>query len=363
MSDLIHQFFGDAKKLRLSAAEKQAIWSTMPLTSLEKAEAFAKIARHMQRNPMPIDPTPTLSRFWHFHKLAASVMIAVLIITTGGGTAAYAAEGTVPGDTLYTVKVGVTEPLIDMALSFAPERRAEWERRRIKRRLKEAEHLSAREALTQEKREFIEQHVKERMEKLEEHLEEIPEELQSVIHERVDDVMKRHEEFLERIESGEIVRPEVKEFKKQMHDMRNRAHEKWGIQPPSLPPPPLLTEDQEEAVEHKEHDFLRPPRPRDGSVAPVRASSASVIQPPLSPQKPMHMLIEEENPTKNVRIHPPKELELPLEGWLSGRKRTTRNRVDPQGSRGFESPSLRHPAPSAKADYAEIGGSKPLFKR
>ena len=31
-----------------------------------------------------------------------------------------------------------------------------------------------------------------------------------------------------------------------------------------------------------------------------------------------------------------------MEGWLSGRKRTTRNRVDPKGSRGFESPSLRH---------------------
>lgn len=292
MSDFIDQFFGDAKRLRLSAVEKKAIWSTMPLSSLEKAEVFQRISKHMQRNPIPLDPTPSLSYFWHFHKLAASFMIALLILTAGSGTVAYAAEGTVPGDTLYTVKVGVTEPLIDMALSFDPERQAEWERRRIKRRLKEAEHLSVLEELKPEHIELLEQHVERRMERLEEHLEEVPEELQSLIQERVDDVMRRHEEFLEHVESGDIIKPEVHEFKRQMHDMRNRAQEKWGMQ---LPPPPPL-----------------------------------------------------QNPTENVQIHPPKELELPLEGWLSGRKRTTRNRVDEQSSRGFESPSLRQPMPSGR---------------
>ena len=47
--------------------------------------------------------------------------LAALLIVLGGTQASLAAEGALPGDVLYPIKVAVNEPLA-LTLSFAPER-------------------------------------------------------------------------------------------------------------------------------------------------------------------------------------------------------------------------------------------------
>ncbi len=285
MDKLTKQFFGDAKHMRLSSKEKALLWQGIStfasakqinLSSLEKADGFDAIASHMRKNPMAQASSGSLFTWIHFHKLTASILIALIIVGTGGGGVAYASQAAVPGDALYTVKVDITEPLIDAALSFDPERRAEWERRRLKRRLKEAEHLSTHKSFTPDHREHLQRRIENRMQVLQEHLDSVPEDQREIIKSRVDDVMMRHQKFLEKVEKGNVSPKEVRAFKEHVGGVRNRAHEKWNRKPPN-------------------HRIQKgPPAGR-----------------------------------------------LPVEGWLSGRKRLPRKRVGSQGSRGFESRSLR----------------------
>lgn len=68
--------------------------------------------------------------------------LAALLIVLGGTQASLAAEGALPGDVLYPIKVAVNEPLA-LGLSFVPERKAELAAEFAGRRLDEAAKLSA----------------------------------------------------------------------------------------------------------------------------------------------------------------------------------------------------------------------------
>lgn len=68
--------------------------------------------------------------------------LAALLLVLGGTQASLAAEGALPGDILYPIKVAVNEPLA-LTLSFAPERKAELAAEFAARRLDEAARLSA----------------------------------------------------------------------------------------------------------------------------------------------------------------------------------------------------------------------------
>ncbi|MDP6562041.1 MAG: DUF5667 domain-containing protein, partial [Candidatus Peribacteraceae bacterium] len=258
MDKFTKQFFGDAKRLQLSSKEKALLWQGIStfasakqinLSSLEKADSFSAIASHMNSNPIIVPGYSSVFNWFIFHKLVASMMVALLIFSVGGGSVAYASQTAVPGDTLYTVKVDITEPLIDVALSFAPERRAEWERRRLKRRLKEAEYLSSSEVFTQDRRVHLEERIEHRMEKLQEHLDRVPEEHRELIQTRVDDVMKRHQEFLERVQDGTLRPEEVRAFREHVGSIRNRAHEQWGRKPGTRKPGPSPLFDRDEIPE------------------------------------------------------------------------------------------------------------------
>lgn len=79
-----------------------------------------------------------------FRPLFAAVLVAVLL---GGGTS-FAAEGALPGDALYAVKVGVTEP-IRAILAASPESKALWDVTRAERRLEELAALETRSSSTE----------------------------------------------------------------------------------------------------------------------------------------------------------------------------------------------------------------------
>lgn len=99
--------------------------------------------------------------------------IALLIALFLGGGAAYAAEGTLPGDTLYPVKVHINEEVRGW-VSLSDSTRAEWETRRAERRLEEAEELAAEARFDADTRAIIEtnfeehaRRVRERVQKFE----------------------------------------------------------------------------------------------------------------------------------------------------------------------------------------------------
>jgi hypothetical protein len=74
-------------------------------------------------------------------------IVLVLALLFGGGGTALAAQNALPGDTLYPVKVGITEK-IEGAFAVSDEARASFETSLADRRLAEAEALAARGTLS-----------------------------------------------------------------------------------------------------------------------------------------------------------------------------------------------------------------------
>lgn len=84
--------------------------------------------------------------FASLRRAGALSLVAVLLMGSG---AAYAAEGALPGDFLYPVKVNVTEP-IRGRFARSARARAEWKSMLAQRRLEESETLAAEGRLTDE---------------------------------------------------------------------------------------------------------------------------------------------------------------------------------------------------------------------
>lgn len=326
MDKLTKQFFGDAKRMQLSSQEKALLWQGIStfasakqinLSALEKADTFNAIAKHMQKNPMQAPEHSAVFNWFAFHKMIASTMIAVLIIGVGGGSVAYAAQAALPGEALYSVKVDITEPLIDAALTFDPERRAEWERRRLKRRLKEVEHLSNNERFTADHRTRLQERVEHRMEMLQEHLDDMPEDQRTIIQDRVDDVIERHQKFLDAVESGIASPEEVRAFKEHVGGVRNKAQEQWRRRPGgNRPVPPNGVREQREMRlppdrEHIPNEILRlpddqtPPKKEERLMPPRNRSSQPKKEENLIPQR------DRQPPQKEERLMPPSDRQPP----------------------------------------------------
>lgn len=111
------------ERLRLSAEEKAAHRTTL--------------LRHMRGACVPV-PSP-YGRF----SLGARYALAVLaFIMLGAGGTAFAAEGALPGDLLYPVKLGVVEP-VQLALAVTPDAKADVETSLVSERLDEIAQVTA----------------------------------------------------------------------------------------------------------------------------------------------------------------------------------------------------------------------------
>jgi hypothetical protein len=110
----------------LSALERERM-----RTLLSEYAAFKPV-----RPPAHASPLRTL----RMHPVFAGAFALLLLITSGGG-AAYAAEGSLPGDLLYPVKVDVTEPVVT-ALTPRGKAQITWRLAIARRRLAEAHALA-----------------------------------------------------------------------------------------------------------------------------------------------------------------------------------------------------------------------------
>jgi hypothetical protein len=119
------------------------------LSASEREKMRYVLTEYMAFKPMPI-PEPvsranTFSNMWKAYlarPLAFSLLALVLVGVSFDGLA-YAAEGTLPGDLLYPVKVNVVEPLQGALISTAPGAQIQWHMTLAERRLTEASALAS----------------------------------------------------------------------------------------------------------------------------------------------------------------------------------------------------------------------------
>ncbi|OHB10938.1 MAG: hypothetical protein A3G05_02255 [Candidatus Zambryskibacteria bacterium RIFCSPLOWO2_12_FULL_45_14] len=121
----------ELKNIRLTEAEKTRILERVFSTPIESP--------YMKRTPV-----------------FAFVYSLILIISISGIT--YASDFSLPGDTLYPIKVSVVEPFLDVVNSSA-EDKIVWETEKVERRIVEAEKLADIDELDDERTAELERKI------------------------------------------------------------------------------------------------------------------------------------------------------------------------------------------------------------
>ena len=142
MKTPIEQFIDSAHEIRLTSEASRRIRE--------------KLIVHMRANPVATKPIQSpyhsfftiLSSLTSTLRMPAMALALILVVTIGGATA-FAAAGTLPGDTLYPVKVNVIEPVQGL-FSLSREEKAEWQVSLAETRVEEVVRLADKEQLTSE---------------------------------------------------------------------------------------------------------------------------------------------------------------------------------------------------------------------
>ncbi len=141
----------------IAAKIKAATEIRMDEAARERTRAL--LSEYVKMRPIRLAepaPTPTpvyggVLTFFMRHSMPVTVM--ALVLTISGSTAA-AAESALPGETLYPIKIHVTEE-VRATLALSPKAKADWEMSRAERRLEEAVILSLIGELNDDAREEI----------------------------------------------------------------------------------------------------------------------------------------------------------------------------------------------------------------
>lgn len=139
MNKFFSQLHTDAEKIRL--------------TDAERAQMRGRLLATMDAHAAPaVSPYFSLLSFVS----ARAFVPALALLLVVGSATAYAAEGSLPGDILYPVKVGISEP-VRGALAVSDESKAAVHAEFAERRLIEAETLAAKGVLTVEAKQQLEE--------------------------------------------------------------------------------------------------------------------------------------------------------------------------------------------------------------
>ncbi len=170
----------------------------LQMTDYEKAIGKASLLRFMRANPLNEQGFAFVH--WLLKPMTAVISSLSALLLVGGGMA-YAAEGSMPGDLLYPVKVHITEPVIS-GLSLTSARRAQWNVRTIERRLEEADALS-KEPDPNEQRAILRSQMEENVASLGEHLRDLSAEDKKTVRKNFLSELSQHREsLLQMQESG-----------------------------------------------------------------------------------------------------------------------------------------------------------------
>ena len=146
-------------KLSMAPHEKNAMREDLKLFMSEHP-ARLRAARGQAHAPLLVRAFARLeSAFVHvrFTHMQPTLAALVLVLCVGVGTS-YAAEGALPGDPLYGIKININES-VHGALAISNTAKAQWNAARAARRLEEAESLAAVGKLTSDVSSEIKTHL------------------------------------------------------------------------------------------------------------------------------------------------------------------------------------------------------------
>lgn len=157
------------KKIKLTEyIRKSAV--QVSLSDSERERMKRVLLEYVAMKPMrnaPLDRRAPLSymllSLYAFSRKSVAGLL-VFAILFSGASVSFAAEGALPGDALYPLKVDVNEPLV-AALSVSPESKALWNAERAERRLEEAAKLASDDRLSDEVKEELEMRFEEHAER------------------------------------------------------------------------------------------------------------------------------------------------------------------------------------------------------
>lgn len=154
--------------------------------------------------------------------------IATLLILLSGSGTAFAAENTIPGDSLYPIKIHINEPVRE-ALAVSSEAKANWNAEVAERRLDEASKLAVQGKLSAElgtklETKFVEQtqKIKDRIAKLQEAGKD---DSASELSTRLQSALQIHSEILDTLNSAtdtprQEIKPLLKQLKEEVESMK-----------------------------------------------------------------------------------------------------------------------------------------------
>lgn len=138
MQNTLKQFEKNAHKVRLTADEKSAMrGELLRYIEMHPAKSTPNTNRGFSKARQSI-PSPFSIGSLRSRKTLPVFAIAALLM---GGSTSFAAEGSLPGDILYPVKIHVNEAFRG-AVAVSPKAKADWEVRLVERRLEEIEKLA-----------------------------------------------------------------------------------------------------------------------------------------------------------------------------------------------------------------------------
>ncbi|KKW42829.1 MAG: hypothetical protein UY92_C0003G0035 [Candidatus Magasanikbacteria bacterium GW2011_GWA2_56_11] len=175
------------------------------LSEGERAHMRQALREYMAEYPARVADHPAGQNRMPLYRPAFFLGVTALLVSFVG--AAYAAEGTVPGDWLYPIKIRLSENAERIFL-FSDESQTEWEAVRAARRLKEAEALAKRGELNAPARAKLEQQFERHIRRVQSGLAELAaagrQDKAAALGRKFAASLRAHELILERLESGEI---------------------------------------------------------------------------------------------------------------------------------------------------------------
>ncbi|PJE51277.1 MAG: hypothetical protein COV29_00780 [Candidatus Yanofskybacteria bacterium CG10_big_fil_rev_8_21_14_0_10_36_16] len=160
----IEEFIKKSKAIKLSSRQKTQMREKILLYIKNNPEIKTDLIRHKKTEVT----TASWSKLFLNYKFNYSYImpIAIIIAVIFGGGVSFAAENSLPGDTLYPIKTGINEEVRGW-IALSDEAEAKWQYRLAERRLEEAEEIAVNSELKEEVRLNIENNFEKHNEKIE----------------------------------------------------------------------------------------------------------------------------------------------------------------------------------------------------
>ncbi|GEM_PF-2189283 len=160
MKNNFEKITDEAKKIILTPEEKNAMRLNL-MTTIEKFPVRVGVERRPILQEVEQNHHTRLAAWWkgiirehsssrlfaNYNLTPMPIMLLLTILFSGG--ISYAAEGALPNDLLYPIKISVNEPVRGFA-TFGEKAKADWQTRLAQRRLEETETLASNGSLDEE---------------------------------------------------------------------------------------------------------------------------------------------------------------------------------------------------------------------